>query len=438
MFNWRKPTICFLSWLEGSKRMKYFKKILEYEKMSKEEIEKLQKEKLKNLLLHSYENVPYYSRVLKDVGVVKDGRVYLENFNKIPILTKEIIRKEGDNLYSKDHKKRKSYENTSGGSTGEPVKFLQDREYDDWNVATKMYYFNKYGKQVGEREIKLWGSDRDILEGNLTLKDRVINFVYNRKFFNCYDFSEEKIKELIDLHNSFKPVSYWAYVDGVYEFSKYILENKINLYTPKFIISTIGPLYEENRKVIEGAFGCKVYNQYGSREMGGIGLEGKNRNLDISFWRHLLELDGDSEEKRILITCMDNYSMPLIRYDIGDVATEGNKSYELGGIKIYLTVGQVVGRTLGFFKKRDGSLKHSHFLVQMLFFRDWIEKFQAVQKSFNTILIKVEGKENKEEMKEIEEKIRVLVGEEFNIKWKFVDNIESTKSGKYLYTVCEV
>ncbi|MFH1586201.1 MAG: hypothetical protein ABIB79_05525, partial [archaeon] len=316
--NWRKPVIFALLSLSGSKTPQYLREIRKIDKSSLKEKEEYQKQKLEKLLLHAYENAPYYHRVLGEAKVVVNGEVNLENFSKIPILTKEIIRKEGKNLYSKDYEKRRFYENTSGGSTGEPVRFIQDKEYDDWNIATKLYFFKKLGKEEGEREIKLWGSDRDIIKGNLTVKDRIINFLYNRKFFNCYNFSQKDLEKLSILHNSFNPQVYWAYVEGIYEFSKYALENNIKLYTPKFIISTIGPLYSKNREIIQKAFGCRVYNQYGSREVGGISIENDKDKLNVFFWRQLLELIGDTKEKKIIVTNLDNYSMPLIRYDIGD------------------------------------------------------------------------------------------------------------------------
>lgn len=438
MINWRKPTILLLLRLSGSKVPQKLREIKTLENYPFDKKVKIQKEKLKNLLLYSYKNVPYYRKILSEAGVMKNGEVFLENFSKIPILTKEIIRREGANLYSKEHIQRHSYQNTSGGSTGEPVTFLQDKEYDYGNIATKIYFFSKHGKDLGEKEVKLWGSDVDIIKGNLTIKDRIINYLYNRRFFNCYDFSEEAMNELVKLNNHFKPASYWTYVDAVYEFSKYILTNKIRLYSPKLIITTIGPLYEKNRAIIEKAFGSKVFNQYGSREVGGISLENENGEMEVCIWRQILELEGSTSEKEIVITCLDNYSMPLIRYSIGDVAEEGNKSYKIGDTVSYLTTKPVIGRTLGFFKKKDGTLKHSHFLVQQLFFRNWIKKFQAVQNEYDKIEISIVGEENEAEMKDIEEKTKMLMGKEFKVKWHFVKDIPKTRSGKHLYTICNI
>ena len=103
---------------------------------------------------------------------------------------------------------------------------------------------------------------------------------------------------------------------------------------------------------------------------------------------------------------------------------------------------KVMGRTLGYFKKSDGSLVHSHFIVQALFFRDWIKKFQAIQDELDHILIRVElrggQKAPKEDTDDIINKTKMLMGESCRVDFDFVETISRTASGKYLYTICEV
>ena len=104
--------------------IKYLDEIRFLSNSSSANIEIEQSEKLENLLLHAYNNIPYYHKVLQYVEVVKNGRVLLENFEKIPILTKELIRNNFEDLKSKDVNKRKWYYNASGGSTGKPLRII--------------------------------------------------------------------------------------------------------------------------------------------------------------------------------------------------------------------------------------------------------------------------------------------------------------------------
>jgi phenylacetate-CoA ligase len=445
--NWRKPLIFAGFYLTGSKIPEYLKEIEELQYKTRDEIKRYQEEKLKRLLLHAYENVPYYNKVLRESEVVIDGNVNLDNFSRIPILTKEIIRKEEKNLYSRDYKKRKPYENTSGGSTGEPVKFIQDKEYFEWNVATKIYYSRVLGKDIGEKELKFWGSERDIIKGNLTFKDIAINYLYNIIFFNSYNLNEESINKLIYIHNNLKPSCYWSYEDAAFEFSKIIIDRNIRLYTPKFIITTINPLTDVARKSIEKAFGCPVYDQYGSREVGPAACQCREKKELHTFpWFNFVEiLDRrdieveSGEEGRIIMTNLRNYSMPLIRYNIGDVAVSAGYSRCKCG-RNFLSLEEILGRTLGYFKKRDGSLIHSHYIVQRLFFKSWIKRFQIVQGDFEHIIIRIEkdGESDEKDLDDISNKTKILMGKDCKVEFEFVDEIEPSKSGKYLYTRCEI
>ena len=147
---------------------------------SDSELKDYQDEKLKKLLIYSYKNVPYYTKVLGRCDVVDNHlNVKLENFDKIPILTKDIIRDEFDNLKSKELDTMKWAYNTSGGSTGEPVKFIQDRDYSNWNIANKLFYKIMGNQIIGDKEIRLWGSERDLLIGRDSMPTRIQNFFFN-------------------------------------------------------------------------------------------------------------------------------------------------------------------------------------------------------------------------------------------------------------------
>ncbi|MBN2182689.1 MAG: phenylacetate--CoA ligase family protein [Sedimentisphaerales bacterium] len=445
--NWRRPLIYSLLYASGSRIPQCLKTIKRYEFASREQIEELKNTKLEKLLLHAYNNVPYYHKLLPECDVVKDGKVMLDNFSRIPLLTKEIIRTQSENLYSSDYKNRKPYENTSGGSTGEPVKFIQDKEYDDWNIATKLYFNAVIGKDLGESEIKFWGSDRDILAGNLTIKDRLINRLYNRKFFNSYRLGEKEIKNLIELNNRFKPKAYWAYMESALELANYLSHHELYFHPPEIVISTIGPLTDEVKEKIETNMNCKVYNQYGSREVGAISCQCKKQRSMHTFpwWNHVEILDEhdksiQNQEGRVVVTTFHNYSMPLIRYEIGDVAVAGGWGCDCGRNSMLLK--KVIGRTLGYFKKADGSLVHSHFLVQALFFRDWIKRFQIIQDEIDHVLIKVQLNENasadKGDIEDITRKTKILMGDSCKVDFDFVEQIHRTTSGKYVYTLCKV
>ncbi|MFA5125792.1 MAG: phenylacetate--CoA ligase family protein [archaeon] len=431
--NWRKPIIFALLKITGSKIPSILKEIEQIDNSSKKEIEDYQKDKLEKILLHAWKNVPYYSKVLTKARVVVDGKVNLENFDKIPVLTKDIIRKEGKNLYSKDYKKRKFYENTSGGSTGEPVRFIQDKEYDEWNNSTKIYYKLLNKQDIGEKELRFWGSERDLLEGKEKRSIRFRNWLYNRKEFNAFKMSEKDMFDFVEKWNNFNPSWIEAYVQSIYEFAKFVKKNNLKVITPKNgILTSAGTLYLDMKKTIEETFNCKVYNRYGSREVGGIACSNKNFNkLKISFWHNYLEILNKKNKTfgKVILTPLNNYSMPLIRYDIGDIAVKGKNTLNLNKIK---------GRDVGLIKTTDGKLIDGEFFTHLFYYKYWVEKFQVIQKSVNRIQISIVGKKNVFDMKNIELDIKKVMGKECVIKWRFVKEILSKENGKYEFVRREI
>jgi phenylacetate-coenzyme A ligase PaaK-like adenylate-forming protein len=82
---------------------------------------------LKALLLHAYKYRPYYRRVFDEVALVQSGEVDLSKFDRISVLTKGALKRFRSESVSKDHNTRHWHYNISGGSKGEPVRFIQDR-----------------------------------------------------------------------------------------------------------------------------------------------------------------------------------------------------------------------------------------------------------------------------------------------------------------------
>ncbi len=164
----------------------------------REDVDAAVDKRLRSLLLRAASTVPYYAEILEVSGVVVDGAVRRENFENIPFLTKEIIRSEGANLYASDYKTRHPYENTSGGSTGEPVKFVQDKEYESRRYGTRFFYNRWAGKKPGDRELMLWGSERDVLKGSRTALDRLKHWVFASDFLNSYRMGKKEMAHYAD------------------------------------------------------------------------------------------------------------------------------------------------------------------------------------------------------------------------------------------------
>jgi phenylacetate-CoA ligase len=432
---------------QGRDVFKIYRELLKNQYNSREENEIKQKEKLSKLLLHSYQYVPYYRKILERQNVIRKGKVDLDNFNKLPILTKDLIRKNFDRLVSNDpdFDSRKPFLNTSGGSTGEPVKFYQDNKFWTNMMAVKWLYYS-FITDYPCKLLKLWGDERDIFKGSVGFKTQLQNIIANRVLLNSFKMTERDMCDYVKRINTFKPKIIEAYVQSGYEFAKFIEARGLEVYKPKGVLTSAGTLYPEIQGKLEKVFGCSVYNRYGSREVGDIACSCSESNVlhvnNVSLYVEFL--DDDFQEikpgkiGKVYVTTLENFSMPLIRYEIGDIAILSGKKKCLCGRGSQL-IDTVKGRYMGIFKTNEGDRIDGEYFVHLFYMRDWLKQFQVIQEEYDRITVKVvlntKVELNHSELLEIEKKIKLVMGDNCRIKWEYLKKIEPLNNGKYLYTI---
>lgn len=433
-----------ISTVKGTNVKKEYQEIKQIH--TSDELEKFQHTYLERLLLHSYYNVPYYKNIFDKINLITNQKVDMSRFQEIPILTKDLLRKHQKELISKDYQNRKWYDNSSGGSTGEPTQFMQDNYYVKWYGASNNYYYQDM-LGINANNVKkayLWGSPQDLFKGSLGFKNKMKNWFSNILFLNSFKMTENDMKSHIESINTYKPDLIRGYAGSLYELANFSEKHALPIHTPKRLVCSAETLTNDMRTKIETVFGTKLYDFYGSRETASIAGECKDGLIHIFSFNNFLEiLDNNNNstleghEGRVIITTLHNYSMPLIRYELGDVAVPGPPRCSCGNFLPCLK--KISGRLEEQFIKKDGSIVIGYFFVHLLGVlqnKGFLKKFQVIQEDYDQIKIRtIVNKELPEpEKNEIEQKIRVTMGLDCKILWEFVDEIPKTSSGKYLYT----
>jgi phenylacetate-CoA ligase len=447
--NWRKPAILSLMRLSGSGVPRELALITEIEK-SPERIAGVQRMRLAGLLRHAWEQVPYYRDVLESCGAVRDGRVDLDRFTDIPFLTKDIIRVEGDRLRAKALPQgRKAYPNASGGSTGEPVRFWQDSGYWDTTIAVRTYHFSTVGKQLGEREMKIWGNERDLFEGTLGWKATLQNWAYNRRFEQCWHLPEAQILKILRDIDGWKPSLLWCYRDGIDAVAKYVVEHGLHPHAPAAVVLGGATVYPYMAEVIERAFRAPAISAYGSREVGAVACQCLERaGHHIATHANVVEtIDGVGRpvvgrDGELVITPLSNFAMPFLRYRIGDRGrlTDGRCACGRG----FPLLESLSGRMVEVLLNAKGEQVDPIYFIQLLaviFNRGFFRKFQVVQDEGGALTLNVvlEAGATREvarpNLDEVVDKIRLVMGAGFPVEVKFVEDIPLSPSGKHPYVV---
>lgn len=414
------------------------------ERLCANDMENLRQEYLSRLLLQAYHHVPYYRRVLAQAQVVTEQGVALENWSRIPILTKEIIRREGKQLYSQEASGRHRYTNTSGGSTGEPVTFVQDWTYEDWLLGCRFYYNKMAGKEPGQRELKLWGSERDVFDQAEKVATRLRRWLFNMKLLNSFVMSEETMERYVAIWSQWRPTYVWSYTYSLYELGRYLRRRSLNIHAPQAIICTAETLTDEMREEMEKIFGCCVLNQYGSREVGVIACEcPRKEGLHVfTLNNHVELLDPElhpcspGQMGEVIVTNLHNDSMPLIRYRIGDTAVAAGEQQCSCG-RTWPLMQTVTGRISDHFRTRDGKLIHGEYFTHLFYGLSNVIRFQVVQEDYERVrvFIVAGGEFGSPDQAEVEEKIKLVLGAGCEVVFEFVEDLAPSASGKYRYTI---
>ena len=405
------------------------------EAMASEDPQAMSERHLQRLLHYAGKHSAYFSELLSGSGEI----------HSLPVLTKATMRDRFDDIRTAPESTT-AYRNSSGGSTGRPATIIQDAHYASWSNATQGYYFREVlGVEMNAvKNLWLWGSERDSLQ----LKDRgirgkVANFLNNRAFLNTFEADEERWLEYIDAIRRYRPHYLAGYAGSLYQIAQVARRHNIRMYKPKFVYSSAETLRDFMRDEIEEQFGTKVYDYYGSREVGAIAGECAQGNRHVFVMNNLVEVFDEDDrpveagiEGRLVITCLHNYSFPMIRYDIGDVGALASEPCKCRSRLPYLS--SLSGRITDHFILESGKLVHGEFVTHLFYFRDWVDQFQVDQLEHDRLRIRVVRRSEvvKGDMSDIENKIRLVMGEDFKLDWEFVDSIDKTPQGKFIFTRC--
>lgn len=430
--------------IRGWDTLKCLKELRKTQWYPEEKIKEYQWRKLKSLLQHAYDNVPYYRNMFKKLKIHPNDISSFQDFKKIPCLTKKDIKKDINSFISKDARKRGMIKMNTGGSTGEPLIFYVDKRRISYDRASHIRAREWWGIDVGDREIVLWGSPIETTSQD-RIKD-IRDWFFNTKLLSAFKTSEEKMIKYAKIIKHFNPRHIFGYGSSIYLFCKTMMKKGIYLKNldVKVVFVTADMLYDHHRKLIEEYFKCPVANGYGSRDGGFIAHECPEGNMHLTENIYVEILNNGKEVNygemgEVVITHLDNYTMPFIRYRTGDWAILSKKSCSCGR-KLEI-MESIEGRTTDFITTSKGKVMHALSLIYILRDIEGIEAFKIIQKRLDHLEIEI-VRNNYFSFKS-EEKIRkkiVQVMEDRNVKidFKYPDHIKMEPSGKHRYVVSKV
>jgi phenylacetate-CoA ligase len=408
--------------------------------LTAEQISELQWTRLRNLLEHCHRDVPYYRERWRALGIVPDDIRNLDDYAQLPVLTKADIRKHGHALKADSFRGELLYKST-GGSTGEPMRFGYTRESNDRRTAVMWRGYEWAGSRMGRRTLFLWGGPVGQPDHLKLLKDRLYNAAFARQVLNSFQMTETNMAQFADAIDAYRPEVIVAYVGPLVRLAQWLIATGRKIFRPQSIIGAAEALHEFQRQILEQAFGCPAYNTYGCREFMLIASEcEKRRGLHVNADHLVVELrkPAGAMTGDVVITDLFNYGMPFVRYVNGDTATASSTDCGCGrGLPL---IERVDGRMLDAIRTPDGHVLPGEFFPHMLKDVPGLIRFQVVQRQLDKLdLAIVRGAEfNDASIAYIRTEAAKVLGDSIELRCHFVDDIALTPSGKLRVTVSEL
>lgn len=421
--------------------------LAEYERsqwLPAEGIAELQWSKLKRLVEHCWREVPYYQKQWKALGFSPSDLRTRADFERLPLLGKSEVREHFDDLHASSMRTSLLYK-TTGGSTGEPMRFGYTRESYERRLAVMWRGYGWAGARMGRRTLFLWGGNLGQVARLQQAKERLYHRAFNRRMLNVFGMDDARMQQFADAIRSFRPAVIVGYTSPLYQFAEWMRRTGQRVPRPQSVISAAEALEDHQRKSIESGFDCPVYNTYGCREFMLIASECADcGNLHVNADHLYFELADCSTDARggetgdIVITDLHNWGMPLLRYCNGDVATRPHANVHVPHCARGLPVlGRVVGRKLDILRSRDGRMLPGEFFPHLLKDVAGVRRFQVVQEQLDRFVLNiVAGPEfGTRQQAGIRHALAAVLGESTTLEIRIVDDIPLTPSGKLRVTI---
>ncbi|MCK4718030.1 MAG: phenylacetate--CoA ligase family protein [Thermoplasmata archaeon] len=405
-----------------------------------ERLEEIQKKRLVAILEHAYNTVPYYHSVFKERGLKPGDIRNTKDLEKLPPLTKDIIKERGAELMSTSSRDAPIRQQT-GGSTGEPMGFYVTKHMLSYGSAARYRSWGWAHFRLGEKQAILWGSSFDIKK-HKKARSQLKHVLWRRMMMDCFSLTEETLREYAEALARFKPRLLRGYASPMYLLSQYVLEKGIDLEIP-IIFSTAENLYDFQRESIEKAFNGEVFDGYGGRETSLVAQECKaHEGYHLSVENVVLETVNEQNEQlkdrtgKFLITDLHNHAMPFIRYDVGDAGEWSEKGCSCG-ITLPL-LKKIHGRVHHFIVTEENNFIPGEFFPHLMKDAKGVHQFQVVQEKQGHIDLFIVKKPGYTEDSILALLKNIDTYGHLDVDIKYVGEIEVPPSGKTLFTISKV
>ncbi len=399
------------------------------------DIQEYQRQELRRLMIHVYEHVPYYRRIFDERKLTPSDIREAADLQKLPILTKEIVRTHFKELIAQNYPIQKMVHGHTSGSTATPLEFYKEPRAFQFRWAVWWRCKQRFGV-LADSPYAAFTGFAAVPVGQNTPPYWREDYPMKQTVFSMQHITPEKVGHIVKRLNQGGFAYYAGYPSIIFSLANLILEQGLHISAPpKMIFTGAENLYENQRQVISQVFQCPVTDHYGFSEAAGNASRCLQDVFHEDFEYGILECDspqtiGEGKVRgRIIGTGFSVYGMPFIRYDVGDFGVWSTEACSCGRHSQVLI--SIEGRTEDYVLTPEGT----QIMRFDYIFKDLhnIREAQVVQQELGKIMIKIvrrpayTGKDEEILRQEVQEK----VSDQLHVDFEYVTEIPREPNGKF-------
>jgi phenylacetate-CoA ligase len=351
----------------------------------------------------------------------------------LPILEKSSVRARLDDLLADTADRRRVKRGHTGGSTGTPLAFWYDEAKHEFMRAGMMRSYMLSGWRPGQTVLNFWGARQDTAAGGV-FGNGLYDAIAAERTFAAHAFSEAQLVAWARQIQRRRPALLQGYASVLAALARAVSANRLVM--PASLIgvySTAEVLTDDARQAMQAAFGCRVFNQYGCREIPNIACECRHGKMHI--FTDLVRVESHGDDHRLLITSLSNRLMPMIRYAVGDNGHLSDQRCACG--LPFPLLHMDVCRDNDHIVSRDGRRIHPSYFNRLLYGQTRIREYQWLQTAVDRIELNLVAPDKPEPGfgQALQQHLQRDIDSQMTLRVHYLDAIARTVSGKHRFVI---
>ncbi len=405
-------------------------------------LKSLQDEKIRRTIWHANRYVPHYTKQFAEICLLPEEVEERTDLSQLPLLTKETVQAEAENLRSILYSGRAAEIIHSSGTSGKAISVAVAPGYLKLEKAYLWLQRRWCGLKPGDRTAYFTGHPVVPIPRKkppFWVHDRA----EGRTLFSLQHLSEQNLAAYAAELERFDPELLVGYPTAIYLMAAYLQQTGNRSIRPRGIFTASETVLPHQREMIEAAFGSRLLDLYGQTEYCGMIMQCEKGSYHIQETYGVVEIldpNGAPSEPgeigEIVATGLNNMAMPLLRYRLGDTAIPrvGSCNCGRGGRLVECIVGRIEDTIV---------LPDGRLLTRLDFvFKELpeIKEAQLIQETLDRVRIRLvpgRGFTSAQRLK-VEENFRARAGNDIRLEFEVVSEIPRLSNGKFRFVISKV